>query len=63
MFPLKTPNSLILKNMVKIITQAPYKSPMLARYQAVQIGQAKEMATQIPTSVSEIKYVWCLLVY
>lgn len=49
--------------MVKIITQAPYKSPMLARYQAVQIGQAKEMATQIPTSVSEIKYVWCLLVY
>lgn len=32
--------------MVKIITRAPYKSPILARYQALQIRRAEEMATQ-----------------
>lgn len=42
---------LTLKDMAKIITQAPNKSPTLALSQLLQIRQAKEMATQFHTSV------------
>lgn len=51
MFPLKSSNSLTLKDMLKIITQAPNKSPTLAYSQVLQIRQARETATQFPTSV------------
>ncbi|KAI2668200.1 Dickkopf-related protein 2 [Labeo rohita] len=42
---------LTLKDMVKIITQAPNKSPTLAFTQLLQIRQARETATQFHTSV------------
>lgn len=58
-FLLKTSNTPILKNMVEIITQAPNKSRVLARYQALQIRQAKETATQITTSVLKNTFVSC----